>query len=325
MKRILKKTTSRSFFIILLFFSLISSLVTVLDAQAAHYPIPNESDLIGALQTITIQPGDTFQKLGMKYGITPHQLRAANPQITDPRHLRIGDTFIIPSFFVLPKYRDGIVINLSELRLYYFDHTNQCVYTYPISAGRAGWRTPTAKTYVARKEENPTWHVPDSIREYMLETRGVELPPYIEPGPNNPLGHYGIYLGLRGYVIHGTNAPQQIGQYVSSGCIRMYNSDVEELYNMITIKTPVYIIHHPDKVGYKNGLLYLEVHEALYLNETPNQLNSTITEDVISEAEKDHIHIHSIDWHTVQLITEQKQGFPIIISDNERIGNRFFI
>jgi L,D-transpeptidase ErfK/SrfK len=288
-------------------------------AHAASYAIPKKSDMIGSLHAIVIHSGDTFQKIGREYGITPHELRAANPQIAHPKQLHIGESFVIPSFYILPKYRDGIVVNLSELRLYYFDNKHNRVYTYPISAGRAGWRTPTAKTYVSKKRENPTWYIPQSIRQHKLKTKGIQLPKYIAPGPNNPLGHYAIYLGIPGYLIHGTNTPQQIGEYVSSGCIRMYNKDVEELYQMIDIKTPVHIIHHPDKVGFKKGYLYLEVHKALYLNETPSALNSTITQDVIREAEKDHLHLHAIDWHAVQLIAKQKQGFPIIISSNRDI------
>jgi L,D-transpeptidase ErfK/SrfK len=146
------------------------------------------------------------------------------------------------------------------------------------------------------------------------------LPPFIGPGPKNPLGHYGIYLAKRGYLIHGTNAPQQIGLYVSSGCIRMYNHDVEELFNMVPIKAPVHILHHPDKVGFKNGKLYLEVHEALALEEEASDLNTTVTKDIIQEANEKHVHMYDIDWGVVNLITQQKQGFPIIISkDSEAI------
>ena len=311
-----KIMASMKFFFLTL--SLLALIGIPIHTYAESYPMPKDgSDIIGALQTITIKPGDTLQQISMTYGLTAHELQAANPQVTDPKKLRIGRPLIIPSFFILPKYHEGIVINLSELRLYYFDKATNRVYTYPISAGRIGWQTPTANTYVTRKKENPTWYVPKSIYEYTLKTKGIELPPFIGPGPKNPLGHYGIYLAKRGYLIHGTNAPQQIGLYISSGCIRMYNHDVEELYNMVKIKTPVHIIHHPDKVGFKNGKLYLEVHKALYLKEEPNHLNFTVTEDVIKEAEKKHIHLYSIDWNIVQLVTDQKQGFPIVISTEE--------
>jgi len=313
-KKKMVASRSRKFFFLGLCF-LLAIMVTPFYTYAASYPMPeDDSNLMGALQIITIKSGDTFQQLGMTYGITSHELRAANPQVTNPKQLRIGQTLIIPSFFILPKYHDGIVINLSELRLYYFDKTNNLVYTYPISAGRDGWQTPTANTYVTRKKENPTWYVPKSIYEYTLQTKGIELPPFIGPGPKNPLGHYGIYLAKQGYLIHGTNAPQQIGLYISSGCIRMYNHDVEELYNMVEIKTPVHIIHHPEKVGFRNGKLYLEVHQALYLQEEPSHLNFTVTNDVIQGAEEKHVHLHSVDWNIVQLITDQKQGFPIVIS-----------
>jgi len=280
--------------------------------QAAVYSLASNSDLIGSLHVITVERGDTLSKIGKRFGITQHEMIAANRHIKNPNRISVGSTAVIPSFYVLPKYRKGIVINLSELRLYYFDDQNHEVYTYPISVGRAGWRTPTTKTYVYRKKVNPVWNVPKSIKKYMAQTKGIHLPDVVPSGPKNPLGYRALYLARHGYLIHGTNTPRYIGRYISSGCIRMYNKDIEKLYDMVPVKTPVYILHHPDKVGLKDGKLFLEVHEAIRLNESPSKLNRTVTKDVVREAQKDHI--YSIDWDKVHQVEKQKQGIPIMIS-----------
>src|SRR3989339_739737 len=279
---------------LILFFSLISFFI--LPVQAAVYPMPENSDLIGSLHVITVEHGDTLSQIAERFGITIHEMLAANRHLKNPNHLTVGSTVVIPSFYILPKYRNGIVINLSELRLYYFDTENHEIYTYPISVGREGWRTPTTKTYIYKKEINPEWHVPKSIQQYMKETKGINLPDVVPSGPENPLGYRAMYLARWGYLIHGTNTPQYIGQYISSGCVRMYNEDVEQLYNRVSVHTPVYIIHHPDKVGVKNGKLYLEAHAPIHLDEKPSTLNHTAAEEIIRDAQANHISDDDIDW-----------------------------
>src|SRR5690606_9951022 len=135
-----------------------------------------------------------------------------------------------PSAFILPPGpREGIVLNLAELRLYYYHPGGKKVSTFPVGIGRSGWLTPVGETVIARKKEGPTWIPPKSIREYMKK-KGVHLPEKVYPGPENPLGDFALYLGWQNYLMHGTNQPNTVGIRSSSGCIRMYPEDIKRLF-----------------------------------------------------------------------------------------------
>ena len=124
-------------------------------AQAAIYEMPAPgNDIIGQTITAHVQRGDTMDKLTRRYEVSYHELLEANPKL-NPRRLRIGDILIIPSEYILPTYRKGIVINISEPRLYYFYPDGKHVFTTPVGLGRSSWRTPTMKTRVIKKEKNP--------------------------------------------------------------------------------------------------------------------------------------------------------------------------
>ena len=186
---------------------LVFSLVFPLCIQAAKYPMPTPgNDIIGELIVAHAQPGETINQIGVRYGIGLHEMLEANPQLNQDE-LYGGEEVIVPTQFVLPKYRKGIVINLAELRLYYFMPNGRYVFTYPVGLGRRGWRTPTTSTTVIRKTTNPVWTVPSTIRTYVLEETGKLLPGSVPPGPENPLGPYALYIGTHGYLIHGTNQP----------------------------------------------------------------------------------------------------------------------
>ena len=132
---------------------------------------------------------------------------------------------IIPSKYILPpkSLRKGIIINVPELRLYAFLPEKKLILTYPVALGREGWRTPLMQTHVSGKMKDPSWIVPESIRNYSFEKYGVYFPNIMPPGPNNPLGKRAIYLNYPSIPIHGTNNASSIGTFASSGCIRMHN------------------------------------------------------------------------------------------------------
>lgn len=238
---------------------------------AAVYDIPMHSDVVGHVVTVHSGKGDRLATIAKDYEIGILEMQRANPTRSHKKRLKAGTSVVIPSQYVLPPkmFRDGIVINMTELRLYYFPKGKHIVYTYPVAMGRSGWRTPTKTTFVKSKTKSPTWHVPDSIRIHALDTTGRILPETIPPGPKNPLGKYAIYLKERGILIHGTNNPSSIGQLVSSGCIRMFNSNVKELYHMVQKNTPVHIIHHANKVGINaKGHVLLESHPPVHAIDT---------------------------------------------------------
>lgn len=253
-------------FICLLFFMPIIGL-------AATYPMPRSgNDIIGEVYTARAQPGDTLSSIGLRHGISLHEMMEANPKLGMDNHLRAGRRVVIPAQFILPKYRQGIVINMAELRLYYFTPDGKYVMTFPVAMGRDQWRSPTVQTKVIAKEVDPTWHVPESIREYAAE-HGKYWPEVVPPGPDNPLGPYALVLAKSGYLIHGNNASSSIGKFVSSGCVRMKNADIKSLFDQATVGTPVRIVHYPNKIGWFNGIVYQESQMPVALPEGQSEYN----------------------------------------------------
>lgn len=273
------------------------------------------SDLIGQTYTVTAKPGETLQSIGMRYDVGEVEMRQANPTISSWKPIPSETQVIIPTQYILPpkQYRHGIVINIAELRLYYFDQPNQLIMTFPIALGREGWRTPIGKTYVARKQENPSWYPPKSIREYTYQKTGKMLPAVVQPGPGNPLGHYAIYLGMSGYLIHGTNDHDSIGKQVSSGCIRLHNKDIAKFFYKVTKGTPVYIIYYPNKIGRLNDRLYLEsqkpiTHDAGLYAQHEIPIHTMIQKVITNESA-------AVNWDAVHAILVQRTGIPQIIGN----------
>lgn len=131
------------------------------------------------------------------------------------------------------------------------------VRTYPIGIGDEGWFSPEGTFYITEKRKNPAWYIPESLQEkYQMKV--------MPPGPDNPLGDYWLGLSIPEYGIHGTNIPWAIGRLVTHGCIRLYPVDIEKLFFMVPVKTPVEFIYEPVKVGWKKGRIFVEVHPDVY-------------------------------------------------------------
>jgi lipoprotein-anchoring transpeptidase ErfK/SrfK len=107
---------------------------------------------------------------------------------------------------------------------------------YGIGVGRDGY-TWSGRERISRKAEWPNWHPPREMIE-----RQPELPEFMPGGLQNPLGARALYLGATLYRIHGTNEPETIGRFVSSGCIRMLNNDVIDLYGRVSMGTEVVVL-----------------------------------------------------------------------------------
>ena len=135
------------------------------------------------------------------------------------------------------KYKAGsIVINTKERRLYYVLDGGSAI-RYGIGVGRAGFQWAGVKT-VSAKKEWPDWTPPPQMR---ARVRG--LPAHMKGGDeDNPLGARAMYLGSTLYRIHGSNDPDSIGEAESSGCFRMTNDDVKDLYERVPVGTTVYIL-----------------------------------------------------------------------------------
>lgn len=280
-------------------------------AYSAMYKISQKSDLIGKIQYAEVFEGESLALIARDYEVGIEELKRANPGISEQK-LEVGTEVLVPTQFILPEksIRDGIVVNMAELRLYYFPKGEDVVYTYPVAMGRSGWRTPTTFTTVKGKTKDPIWYVPESIREHAIDRYGNILPEKVMPGPDNPLGEYAIYLKERGILIHGTNNPASIGKHVSSGCIRMFNSNVKQLFNMVKIGESVHLVHHAQKLGYdQDGKLYLESHPEVDLEDTQiTQHNHADIDAKLAE--------HQHDQLLAQEAIADANGLPVKIDKN---------
>ena len=133
------------------------------------------------------------------------------------------------------RYAPGtIVVSTSERRLWFVLGNGQAI-QYGVGVGRPGF-TWAGSHSVTMKREWPDWRPPAS----MLKRR-PDLPRYMKGGPDNPLGARALYIGSTIYRIHGSNEPETIGEAVSSGCIRMTNEDVTDLYSRARVGARVVV------------------------------------------------------------------------------------
>ncbi len=271
----------------------------------ATFVLPANGNIIGNIQYTTVRPGDTLSTLGRRYDMGGYEMVEANPGVsyTTPRP---GTSITVPSRFVLPDApRKGIVVNLAEMRLYYYHPDGVHVSTFPVGVGQQGWNTPLGNTQVVRKREHPTWVVPDSIMENHI-AHGEPIPKVHPPGPENPLGDHALSLGFANIVIHGTPYPKGVGVRASHGCIRMLPEDVATLYHMVKIGTPVAIIHQSNKIGRLDNKLYLETHVPIADSIYSEQKDIS---SMISKATGEG-HKYQIQWQEIERIKHRASGYP---------------
>jgi len=221
--------------------------------------------VIGEMKVYRAQPGETFLDIGRREDVGIGDMEIANPDV-DPWLPSLAPYVLVPSAFVVPQgAHKGMLINVPEMRMYYFPGPKGLVSTFPLGLGPYDWQTPRGFFKVSMKEVNPTWRVPPSIQKEM-ENPVTAVP----PGPDNPLGKYRFVLSIPGYGIHGTNKPWGVGRYYSHGCIRMYPEDISYLFNRVERGYPVEIVYQPIKVGLSGEEVFVEVHDDPY-GLLPNQ------------------------------------------------------
>jgi len=260
--------------------ALLATVAFALPARANTWPLPPAgSRLVGENRFHVVEnDGGSLEAIAKKYNVGFLALLQANPGV-DPYVPRAGSVLTIPLQTLLPDApREGIVINLAELRLYYYPPGKNEVTVYPIGIGQMGGDTltPTMVTTVSDKRANPTWTPTANIRA-RYKAQGIDLPAVVPAGPDNPMGHHAIRLAAYGgvYLLHGTNADFGIGMRVSSGCIRLRDNDIETLFRVVQPGTKVNIMNTPIKVSEEpGGVRLVEVHQPLSkaLNDDPQTL-----------------------------------------------------
>ena len=270
---------------------------------------PPSTDLVGRLTIHETRREDTLIDLAPALGVGYVELLAANPGI-DPWLPPRATRLLVPNARLLPSARrDGIVVNLGDLRLYYFEN-GVPVRAYPIGIAKDGYATPVGVTTVKAKREKPAWIPGASARR-----DDPSLPARVKPGPDNPLGTHALYLAWPTYLIHGTNEPRGVGRHSSRGCIRLYPDDMAELYARVQPGTAVRVVNQPVKLGWIGGELYLEVNpdsaQSLQLDETgklddpsaPPTLREQVARAAGEQAER-------VDWALVERVALRRYGIP---------------
>ncbi|MEO8308643.1 MAG: L,D-transpeptidase family protein [Pseudomonadota bacterium] len=285
---------------------------------------PQHDDVVGVVQVVVTSKQDTLPDIARRFNIGYEEIVRANPGV-DPWLPGAGREVVVPTQFVLPSApREGIVINIAALRIYYYQPVKpgekQVVYTHPIGIGKVGWSTPEGSTKVISKQKDPVWNPPASVRAEHKEN-GEILPKVVPAGPDNPLGRYKFTLGWPSYLIHGTNKPYGVGLRSSHGCIRLYPEDVEKLFGMVGPGTKVTVVNQPFVFGWHNEQLYLQAYGAMeddkrdWAKAQPKLLSKTMTKRIQSELKARDA---TVDWDRVAEIAKDPRGLALSVTQKDQ-------
>ena len=219
--------------------------------------------LVGGQFEYAVQRGDSLTSISARFGIEQSVLTRMNgikkgATLQQDQLLQIDNHHIIPE-----RLTDGILINLPQRMLYYFQ-AGKLMAHYPVGLGRPSWPTPMGSFNVIDIQANKMWYLPKSIQEEMRREGKIVLT-QVSPGPENPLGKHWIGLSLPEIGIHGTTAPASIYHFQSHGCIRLHPDDIAALFQQVRKNLPGKIIYVPVLlVRLKDGRIFLEVNRDIY-------------------------------------------------------------
>lgn len=226
--------------------------------------VANDSNLVYKYENYTIKENETLDSISFKFNTPKEELLERNPSLLkfdDISHLIIS----VKKKIIVPESKEhDIIINLADLKLYYYPENKSIVHIFPVGVGRGGWETPLMDVTISQMIKNPTWTPTKRIKENYKRKHGKDLPNVVPAGPENPLGDFAMRLNFRSgqYLIHGTNTTIGNGMRISSGCIRMNPPDIKWLYPHLYIGAKVKIINEPFKYTKgKNQDFFVEVHE----------------------------------------------------------------
>ena len=277
---------------------------------------PDDIDIIGRIQYVKAHENETLLDIARNNDIGQNEIIIANPDVD--RWLPKNSPVVrLPKRYVLPDAkRTGLVLNLPEMRLYYFHQSKYSkvrqIITHPVSVGRMDWETPLGNTRIASKQKDPSWRPPQSLKDEAIAAGDDPLPDIVLPGPDNPLGRYAMRLAIPGYLLHSTNKPYGVGMRVTHGCLRMYPEDIEQLFDDVPVGTPVQIVNQPVKLGWFADTLYIEIHPALEENrESPGNDLQTVL-NMIADYTVDRPII--LSGSALRMAVENQDGMPVAIS-----------
>jgi L,D-transpeptidase ErfK/SrfK len=297
---------------------LLSLWSSVPSAQANEYPLRDDGGgLFGEVKRIQTRYEDTLIQLARQYSLGYEELLRVNKGV-DPWLPGAGTEILIPGQRLLPPgVREGIVVNLPEHRLFYFPKPEKgkppVVLTFPVSVGKMDWNTPLGVTKVVRKQKDPPWYPPESVRNEHIKRGDPPLPAVVPAGPDNPLGTRSMRLDIPGgaYLIHGTNNPDAVGMAITHGCLRMYPEDIERLFDLTPVGTRVTLINEPVKISRFGGEVWLEVHPPVDEKGQVLSVDIEVFEarlnELLGEAEV------IIDWEMALRALREATGMPVLV------------
>lgn len=299
------------------FITSVLAIIAASQSQADIFTLPPaDVDVIGQVSTVTASSNETLLDIARRYDLGQNEILLANPTV-DRWLPEENSVVVLPNRFILPNVaRTGLVLNLPEMRLYYFPKPkpgeNPIVITHPVSVGRMDWNTPLGKTSIISKKKDPDWRPPQSLKDEAIAAGDEPLPDIVKAGPDNPLGRYAMRLGIPGYLIHSTNKPYGVGMRVTHGCLRMYPEDIERLFEGIPVGTTVQLVNQPIKLGWLAGSLFVELHPPLDEDQDKyaNYMQSVL--DAIAEfTEQDEINLSGrMLWQAI----EHQDGIPVAVT-----------
>ncbi|MGZ8094708.1 MAG: L,D-transpeptidase family protein [Methylosarcina sp.] len=271
------------------------------EANATTYELPeNSGDSVitqypDNVPLTKAEQDETLLDVALRFSLGQMEIVRLNQKL-DRWQIKKGEIVRLANRRILPDSpRNGITLNLSEYRMYYYPPVKRgarpIVMSFAHGIGRQDWKTPLGKTTISKKVKDPVWHPPESIRREHA-ANGDPLPEVVPPGPHNPLGAYALHLALPGeYRIHGTDIDKiyGIGMQITHGCVRMYPEDIEALYSSVGVGTPVYIVKQPIKVGWLENTLYIEAHPDLEGEEMSRDQRYAFALELIQKATKEEM------------------------------------
>ena len=285
-----------------------------------RFELDSAQDVVGVVQVVAATKDDTLTDIARRFNVGYEEIVRANPKV-DPWLPGEGREIVVPSQFILPDApRTGLVINIAAMRIFYYPPVKRgerpVVLTHPIGIGKVGWRTPEGVTKIVRRQQDPTWRVPVSVRKEHHEN-GEDLDPVIGPGPDNPLGKYAFYLQWPSYLIHGTNKPAGVGLRSSHGCIRLYPEDIAQFFAMVPLGTQVRVVNQPFVFGWRDGQLYMQPFDVLEDDtrewaKAPRRLLSKSLAAKLQQQLK--ARETQVDWTLVSALARAPRGVPVPIT-----------
>jgi L,D-transpeptidase ErfK/SrfK len=294
-------------------FPVMLSTAMLVSAFCCAASLAGSPPVVGEPRTYRTVPDDTLLDLAHKYDVGYVAMIAANPML-DPWVPGAGKEIAVPTMHLLPQApHEGIVINIAEMRLYYFPVKDGVPLTFPIGIGEEGSVTPSGETRIVRKTANPTWY-----RTKSEIAAKPWAPKIVPPGPDNPLGAYALYLGWPSYLIHGTDDWRRVGRRDSRGCLGMYADDIETMFREVKVGTKVTVVNQPVKLGWVVDQLFLEVHptphqaDQLEMDNTDDFVDPEGLTKTILAAAKDAA--NRLDWAAIRQAAKDRNGIPVEIT-----------